>query len=146
MHTIEESIVIGCPRMDVWAYIADVRNYPTWMSSVIESETDNSGPPQVGDRSRIVVKVVGRRIEMTNELTEVVQGQRLADTSVSGPFPSSSSFDFEDVPDGTRVTMRGETPGLGGFFGKLGDPVVVKMLARDMRSDLQNLKTILEES
>ena len=31
-----------------------------------------------------------------------------------------------------------------GFFGKLGDAVVVKLYARDVKSNLANAKTLLE--
>jgi hypothetical protein len=50
-------------------------------------------------------------------------------------------------PDGsgTEVTSFLESEA-GGFFGKIGDAMASKMYSRQMRSDLENLKELLESS
>jgi hypothetical protein len=48
--------------------------------------------------------------------------------------------------DASRVTFRLDVPEIGGFFGKLADPVVTRMYARDVRASLGNLKEILESA
>jgi uncharacterized protein YndB with AHSA1/START domain len=144
MYTVEESVVIGRPREQVWAYVVDPATFTTWARTAIEYEADHGGHPRVGDRDRMVGKVAGRRVEVTREITDVVPGERLVMKTVTAPFPSSSECRFSDVEGGTRMTLRIETPGLGGFFGKLGDAVVVKLFARDVRANLANLKAVLD--
>jgi uncharacterized protein YndB with AHSA1/START domain len=146
MHAVEESVVISRSREEVWAYVVDPANFTSWVRTAIEYEADHGGDPKLGDHDRLVGKIAGRRIEVTREVTEVVPGKKLAVKTVRAPFPSSSVFRFEDAESGTLVTFRGETSGLGGFFGKLGDPVVVKVFARDVRTNLATLKAILEGS
>ena len=55
----------------------------------------------------------------------------------------SGSF-FEEVPDGTRVTMHQDMDPFAGFFGKLADPLVTRMYSRDVKGNLEKLKDILE--
>ena len=67
-----------------------------------------------------------------------------------GPYPSivSASSHREEQDDTDRgdaeASAATETDELGGFFGKLGDAVVVKVYARDVKSNLANAKTLLE--
>jgi hypothetical protein len=34
---------------------------------------------------------------------------------------------------------------MGGFFGKLADPLVTRMYAKDVKSNLEKLKDLVEE-
>jgi uncharacterized membrane protein len=144
MLTVEESIVINRPRKELWDYFVEPANFPAWQSNTIEFDTDWDTEPQVGDRVRHVVKLAGRKIRSVREVTEVTQGERISWTTVEGPFSSESTFSFDDADNGVRFTILGATPGLKGFFGKLGEPVVVGMFRRDLRASLEHLKTLLE--
>ena len=48
-----------------------------------------------------------------------------------------------DEGEGTKVTWHQEMESLKGLF-KFADPIVLKMYARDVRSNLEKVKTILE--
>ena len=52
------------------------------------------------------------------------------------------SLTFEPVEGGTRLTMVGEAE-TGGFF-KLAEPVVNRMMQRQLEGNIANLKDILE--
>jgi carbon monoxide dehydrogenase subunit G len=53
---------------------------------------------------------------------------------------------LEPEGDGTRVTWRVDaTPGLGGVFGRLADPLVEKAHARTVRGNLETLTEVLTE-
>jgi uncharacterized protein YndB with AHSA1/START domain len=145
MLSMQESIVIDQPRKRVWDYATDPARRTLWMTNVLEYEAEREGPPEPDDRARVVSKLAGRRIESADEVTEAVPGESYAFKSVDGPFDYAFTFRFEDADDGgTRLTIRGESPGLGGVFGKLGDPLVVRMFSRDVRANLENLKTLME--
>jgi uncharacterized protein YndB with AHSA1/START domain len=146
MLTTEHSVIIDRPRKEVWDYTTDPANQPEWLPNVIEHEAGRAGQPEVGDRARNVGKVAGRRFTSTQEVTDVVPGETFAFKGVEGPFPYAFRWSFEDVGGGTRFTVRGETPGFGGLFGKLTDRLVLRIFERDMRANLDNLKLILEAS
>lgn len=146
MLTTEHSTIIDRPRKEVWDYATDPANKAVWMNNVLEQHASRAGQPEVGDRARVVSKVAGRRFTATQEVTRVLPGEAIAFESVEGPVTYTFAWSFEDVDRGTRFTIRGESPGFGGFFGKLSDPLVLRLFERDMRASLENLKTILEES
>jgi hypothetical protein len=54
---------------------------------------------------------------------------------------------FEDLgPGRTRVLFQPRGAPLGGFFGELGDTIVEKVDAKDVRASLEHLETFVEES
>jgi hypothetical protein len=97
----------------------------------------------VGHVARGAVKVAGRRLEFTDEIVEVDEGKYAKTVSNDATIPFSLEFRFEDEGDGTKVTWHQEVGSLKGVF-KFADPVVVRLYARDVRSNLEKAKTILE--
>lgn len=146
MLRIEEAVVIERPAVEVWDFITNPDNDTVWMSNVLEYEAGWDRQPRVGDGTRRVARVAGRRCEFTTEITEVVEGEMIGWKSVEAPFPVENGLRLEETGGGTLLTFYGRTPGMSGFFGKLADPVVARMFSRDMRSNLHRLKEVLEES
>lgn len=144
MPSVSESIVIDRPRADVYAYMIDVANAPLWQTNVISMEAQYEGDPEVGARTAAVGKVAGKKLPVTTEYTMIDPAKAVSFRTVEAPFAFTITWRFEDVDGGTQVTYAGEAPSLGGVFGKLSDPVVTRMFARDIRSNLQNVKDILE--
>jgi len=145
MIRIEEMVHIERAPHDVWSYVTDPDKDTVWMSNVIEYEAEWETEPRPGDATRRVAKVAGRRCEFTTEITDVVPDQLLGWKSVESPFPFQNGLRLEATDNGTRVTFFGITSGMRGFFGRLADPLVARMFSRDMHSNLQRLKQLLEE-
>lgn len=76
MLTVEESIVINKPRMEVWEFMTDPDNVPVYSSNVVEYELISGEQQEVGRICRGAVKVAGRRLELTDEMVEVETGTR----------------------------------------------------------------------
>jgi Polyketide cyclase / dehydrase and lipid transport len=99
----------------------------------------------VGSKATFVARFLGRRLEYTYELVDVVPGKRLVMRTAQGPFPMETTYTFSDSgPNRTRVTLRnrGETRG----FSKLVAPLMAPAIRRASRKDLTKLKAILEAS
>ena len=143
MLTVEESIVINKPRLAVWEFITDSANVPVYSSNVVEYELVSGEKQEVGRICRWVVKMAGRRLEMTDEMTEVERGRGGKYVSKDATIPYTLSVHCQDVGEGTKVTWHQEMESLKGFF-KSADPIVLKLYARDVRSNLGKAKTILE--
>jgi uncharacterized protein YndB with AHSA1/START domain len=146
MLTVEETTVIDRPREEVYDVAVTTETRPTWSSNVLEIDAERPGHPEQGDRHAVTSKVAGKRFASTEEVTEVLPGERLAYRSEEGPFPYRVEFRFADEGDATRMTIFVESPGLGGLFGRLSDPLVVTMFSRDLRANLANLKTLVEHT
>jgi uncharacterized membrane protein len=142
MAKAEVSTTINRPVEDVFAVLSDPETTPTWSSSSLESKKTSEGPIGVGTTSRSVTKILGRRLESEEEMTEFEPNRRFATRSTSGPIPFRSTVTFERVDGGTRVNATIEAEP-GGFF-KLAEPLVVRMAERQFQADLDNLKDLME--
>lgn len=143
MLTVEESIVINKPRMEVWEFMTDPDNVPVYSSNVVEYEMVSGGKQDVGRICRGVAKVAGRRLELTDEMVEVERGRGGKLVSEDATIPYTLSLQYEDEGEGTKVIWHQEMESLKGVF-KFADPIVLKLYARDVRSNLEKVKTILE--
>ena len=75
------------PRAEVAAFACDPRNVPRWYRNIGTVEVLTDGALSVGSRMRFVARFLGRTIDYTYEVTELVPGERLTMTTASGPFP-----------------------------------------------------------
>jgi uncharacterized protein YndB with AHSA1/START domain len=145
MPTIEESTEIARPRAEVFAYATDPDNITVWQSNVQDYAQESAGERDKGARDRGVVRVAGKKIEFTQEVAEWAPPTRSVMRSLDAPMSWELEMRFEELgPSRTRVTMHQEAGELGGFFGRLGDALVTRMYSRDVRSNLENLKELLE--
>ena len=143
MLTVDESIVINSPREEVWEFMTDPENVPVYSSNIVEYEMVSGGKQEVGRVCRGVVKVAGRRLELTDELVEAERGRSGKLVSEDATIPYTLSLRYEDEGEGTKVSWHQEMESLKGVF-KFADPIVLKLYARDVRSNLEKVKTILE--
>jgi len=143
MLTVEESIVIDKPRHEVFEFFGDPDNVAVYSSNLIDYQVIEGEPDQVGRKAKFSVKVVGVRLDYTDELVERVQDERAKLVSREGRIPYSITLTFTDEGSGTKVAWLQESESLGGVF-KFADGVVMKMYGRDVRSNLEKAKTLLE--
>jgi hypothetical protein len=88
--TVEESIVINKPRLEVWEFMTDPANVPVYSSNVVEYELVSGEKQEVGRICRWVVKVAGRRLEMTDEMVEVERDAAASTNPRTPRFPTHS--------------------------------------------------------
>lgn len=151
MTRIEESVIINWPCDEVFSYLETRSNDPSWMETVLESQwldadgSDSAGPTALGRRGRMVMKIQGRRAEFIDEVSEYQPGRRIAHRTVEGPFPLNTACACEPTAGGCRATLTGEADRLiGGWFGPLVEPFVIRAIRRSFKADLARLKKILE--
>jgi uncharacterized membrane protein len=135
--------VIDRPVDVVSAYATDPSNAPAWYRN-IESVTWVTDPPaQVGSRVAFVARFLGRRLEYTYELVELVPGERLVMRTHEGPFPMETTYTWEPAGDAaTRMTLRNRGEPAG--FSRVMAPFMVPAMRRAIRKDLACLKELLE--
>jgi ligand-binding SRPBCC domain-containing protein len=143
--TVEDSVTINRSPEDVWAFLTDPDNLTTYESQVTELEQLTEGEVAAGTRFRGVSKVLGRPITWTSEIVRFEPVSAYATKTVEAKLPFAVAWTLTPEGDGTRMDYRLEAEsGLGGVFGKLGEPVVVKAQQRTLRTNLANLKALLE--
>jgi uncharacterized protein YndB with AHSA1/START domain len=134
--------VIDRPVEEVAAYAGDPTNAPEWYVNITSIEWRTEPPLAVGSQLDFVARFLGRRIGYTYRVTELVPARRLVMSTAQGPFPMETTYTWEPIERGTRMTLRntGEPSG----FARVGAGVMEKAIRRSTTKDLARLKAILE--
>ena len=136
-------ILINRPRDQVAAYVADPTHAPEWYINIESVDWKTAPPVRVSSRMAFVARFLGRRLEYTYEIVDLVAGERLVMRTAEGPFPMETTYTWEAVGDAkTRMTLRnrGEPSG----FSKIGAPLMAAAMRRANRKDLAILKSLME--
>ena len=142
MIRIDLSTMINRPIEDVFEYATGVKNQPEWASGVLEAEQTSEGPFGVGSTYRLVRRLLGRRIEVTFEVTEYESNKKYGFKSTSGPVSVEGSQSFDSVEGKTRITLAMEGDPRG--FFKLAEPILAGIVKRQFEGDLHNMKDLLD--
>jgi hypothetical protein len=133
--------VIGRPRAEVAAYVIDPGNAPSWYENI--KSVDWAPPLAVGSELTFVAQFLGRRLEYTYVVRELVPGERLVMSTAQGPFPMETTYEFADAGErGTRMTLRNRGEPAG--FKKMAGPMMARAMRRANEADLRRLQAILE--
>jgi uncharacterized membrane protein len=136
-------IEIGRPRAEVAAYAADPENAPAWYENIKSVEWRSPQSLAVGAQIAFVARFLGRQLEYTYEVRELVPGERLVMGTSDGPFAMETTYLWADNDaGGTRMSLRnrGEPSG----FSSLAAPLLTRAMRRANRKDLARLKALLE--
>jgi hypothetical protein len=135
------SAVIPRPVADVAGYAADPTNAPEWYANIASVEWETPPAVAVGARVAFVARFLGRRLAYTYEITEYVPGERLVMRTAEGPFPMETSYVWQPVPEGTRMTLRNR--GTPSGFGAVAAPMMAAAMRRANAKDLAALAAVL---
>jgi hypothetical protein len=99
---------------------------------------------QVGSRITFVAHFLGRRLEYTYEIAELLPSERLVMRTAAGPFPMETTYSWAATASGTTVmTLRNRGTPAG--FSQLAAPMLAAAMRRANRKDLARLKALLEQ-
>jgi len=140
---VVSATVIARPRADVAAFAADPRNATRWYENIESVRWETEPPLAVGSRLAFVARFLGRRLEYTYEIRELVAGERLVMSTSQGPFPMETTYTWADAGEGaTRMTLRNRGEPAG--FTRVAAPLMTRAMRRANGQDLAALKALLE--
>jgi uncharacterized protein YndB with AHSA1/START domain len=146
---VEESVDIDRPLEEVFSYTSNPENFPEWAATVIgvrheDAPGEDYPLGREGERFTLMQKALGRSFEAPFEVIDYEPNRRYAHRGTQEhPVPVTMVFAYEPLSsDGTRFTPRIEAEP-GGFFGLIG-PVLERAIRRQMRTNLETLKDLLE--
>jgi uncharacterized protein YndB with AHSA1/START domain len=131
---VEQSLTIGRPPAEVFAYMTDPANLPAWQPSKISVEPLTDGPPRVGYRVRERTKAGLRQWDQVVEFTEFEPGRALTTHIVEGSIPVDGRWTFADDGHGgthLRFVAEGELTGVARLLG----PLISRGVARSFRQN-----------
>jgi ligand-binding SRPBCC domain-containing protein len=146
MPTVEDSITIERSPEVVWAFLTQTDNIPAFESQVTHIEQVTPGEVGLGTQWQGTTKVLGRSFDWVSEIVEFEPPVR-SRTKGGGKLAFEISYSLSPSPDNvdTLFVYRIEAEsGLGGIFGRLGDPLVERAQARTVKTNLANLKELIE--
>ncbi len=101
---LERDIVIGRPVGDVFSYVSEPANLPSWQPAVVEVRRPE-GEIDVGSRFGETRNFVGKRFQTTVEVVALEPDRLFGIRVVDGPLPITIHHLFEPAGDGTRLTI-----------------------------------------
>ncbi len=142
MISITNSVEIERPVDDVFQYVADLENAPSWNEAIAKTTNITAGPVRVGtkyrqyrDSPKPVAEVLEVITFRPNERLEVVG--RLADN------PAHVTYLFEETEAGTRLINDIELEPEGVLL-RLVTPLLTTRIKGAVADNLEELKNILE--
>jgi hypothetical protein len=135
---------IARPRKEVAGFAGDPTNAPRWYANIKSVAWVTPPPMALGSRMTFVAQFLGKRLEYTYEIVDLVPGSRLVMRTAQGPFPMETTYTWESRPEGTHMTLRnrGEPSG----FSRLVAPMMTLAMRRATTQDLARLKAVLEDA
>ncbi len=132
MHA-ELAIEIERTPEDVFAYLTDVSNVPSWQSGVKSSSLRDGRI----EESRTLL---GRDIDTTLEIVAQEEPRLFTLRALNGPVRFTVQHELEAANGGTRLTVTADGDVPGGFAAGF----VARKVEKQFRKDFERLKRILE--
>ncbi len=125
---------------EVFDYLTDVSNLPTWQSGVHSASLE--GEPQAGTTIREARHMLGRELRTTLEIEEYERPRLFTLRALDSPVPFTVRHELEPSGDGTRLTVVGEGDHrlLPGFAAG----IMARRAEKQFRRDFERLKRLLE--
>ena len=134
---VQVEAVIPHPVEAVASYAGDPGNAPQWYANIKSVHWRTPPPVVVGSRMDFEARFLGRRLAYTYEVVELAAGERLVMRTADGPFPMETTYTWQSVSGGTRMTLRNR--GTPSGFAKVATPVMRKAMRGAMSKDLARL-------
>ena len=144
MFKTRRSVVINRSPQDVFDYVTDPANDANWQGPAESSRWTSESPHGVGSTQEQVIKFLGRKLELTSEITMWDSPNTTGFRVIEGPIiPFQGVFAFESTGEGgTELTVDFEGE-IGGFF-KMAEGLVGRQMEKQFDTDLNALKLLLE--
>lgn len=142
MITSSESVDIERVPADVFRYVADLRNEPTWHVDIASVPSDTPAEPEVGRVVSVKFKPFMGKTDGTFTALEVEPGSRIVYRADFAGLQPVITYRVEPAGDGARFTRAVEMQPRG--LAILMTPMMMMMLPRRNRVFVKNLKRVLE--
>jgi uncharacterized membrane protein len=141
---VENVIRIERPREEVFAFLADLENLPSWDPAIETTRKTSPSSVGVGTTYR-QIRSAPERTEETLEVTTFDPPRRLIVDGEIGPFRARIGFALEVAAEATRLTnwVELEPPSV---ISQVVVPLAASQIKAAIASNLERLKRILEDT
>jgi hypothetical protein len=142
MESFENTIMIRRSSLDVFAFLADFENVPSWNYAIEQTTKTSPGPLGVGTTYR-QIRSEPTRSQEAFQVTVFEPGRRLAIEGQIGPFQARLEYVLEPIGDVTRLTNAVELARLSTTSRLLASLAASRVKAA-VASNLDELNLLLE--
>lgn len=142
MFAVESVVDIRRPVPEVFEFIADMTNAPSWQADLHRVQRVPPGPMRVGSEHVFERRFAGRVLQSRNRITAFHPPSRFAFEIPEGWISGRAAYEMTPISGGCRVTCRMEFRASGP--GRILEPLFARVLRHDSRRDDQRLKAVLE--
>lgn len=142
--TTSDTVVIARPVHEVYAFVSDVRNDPSWNPAMIEAQLAPASSADLGTGTEFKVrfKPFMGASTCTMRVTDATADTSFVVEGAPGRMKARAEFQFEAVPGGTKVTRRTRIELPGAL--RLAEPLGRRRLTAQSRAMLESLRSHLE--
>ena len=143
MASWKDSILIHAAPNDVFAYVDDPTELPTWLPAMIEVR--NVVGTGLGQQYEYTYKMGGLQLRGQSVVIEHVPNERGVH-QVLGMISALWDYSVEPHPDGTVLNIEVEYTIPIPVLGRLAERLTIKQNAASFELALINVKDVMEES
>ena len=137
------TVEIARPPRDVFEFVTDLENVPTWNHAIVETRKVSEGPSGVGTTYR-QMRSLPSPSEETLRVTEMEPVRLFELKGDLGPFTGTMTYEFEPIEGGTRLTNTADLEARG--LLRVAAPLAVNRVREAVASNLRTLRGILESA
>ncbi len=134
---------IDAPPDKVWAAATNAQRMHEWMPGVMSVAESDTTAMHEGKRFTVMLETRGRGSEREMTLSQWEPPYRFALASKEGSVSAVYAYEVAPSGDGTQLTLNASCSA-GSFFMKLLHPLIVHMMAKHDRPQVELLKQMVE--
>jgi uncharacterized protein YndB with AHSA1/START domain len=107
MITFEGTTVVHAPIEDVFAFVSNPANIPSYQDKVVSAQITSHGPVGKGTQFEETVQMGPGKMHVTCSIVAYEPARRVAFAARSNMVHCDAEYAFEATPEGTRVRITG---------------------------------------
>jgi len=131
------------PASDVFAFIADASNNPSWQSGMVSCRWTSPPPIAIGSRYEQVARFMGRPVVSTFVVVDLEPGRMIQLKTIDSTFPIEVRRSVEPIDDASCAVSARITGGPEGWMRFLA-PLMRRRAQRSVDADYDRLVELLE--
>ena len=142
MFTKRAEVVVARPREEVFPFVADARNRPSWDENVGSEELTSPEPIGCGEHPSHPHALDGPRLRVPLGDRRARPAEPGAGRDTAGPFPTTLEWEVAEHDGGSLVAFSVTGRPSGGL--RLLEPLIARNTAKNLEGSFPRLKQVLE--
>ena len=140
MRTVTASATIPANPDQVFDFVADLENLPSWQTGIVSAQLTTPGPVGAGSRAHVVRQLLGQRLAVDLALVDRQPGRRLELTSAASGVGVRAILELAPENGATRLAFTMEIRAKNVFMAPV-EGIVAGAAERDIADSLARVRS-----